>query len=106
MQTPLLLDTHSQLPTDIGSWFSFLCQQELWCAFSPCTSAAMSSVMKARETRPGGSCVIKIHGFTQGSRSKREQIIGDLIQESQLEMLLKAACGQEGLEWPLREPTE
>ena len=39
-------------------------------------------------------------------RSKGEQIIGDLVQESQLEMLLKAACGQEGLEWPLREPTE
>ena len=39
-------------------------------------------------------------------RSKREQITGDLVQESQLEALLKAACGQEGLEWPLCEPTE
>ena len=48
----------------------------------------------------------KSTALVRALRSNREQVIGDLVQESQLEVLLKAACGQEGLEWPLCEPTE
>ena len=37
----------------------------------------------------------KSTALVRALRSNREQVIGVLVQESQLEVLLKAACGQE-----------